>query len=105
MTIPNRVASLAIVVCRPMEDQHKFRVQIRQYPRAGGTTWRWWVFDRRGGTHLDTGIIVAGDRDDAGRAANNAVERLRKGAWSPKREVDTPLQGPRGSKQGCHQSQ
>ena len=34
-----------------------FRVQIRTYPRVGGLTWRWWIFDRSGGTHLDTGVF------------------------------------------------
>ena len=67
-----------------MEEAHKFRVQIRQYPRAGGSTRRWWVFDRSGGTHLDTGVIVDGDRDAAERAATYATELLKqKGGWSP----------------------
>jgi hypothetical protein len=35
-------------------------------------TWRWWVFDRRGGTHLDTGVIVGGDRDQTERVAKDA---------------------------------
>jgi hypothetical protein len=34
----------------PMNEPQKYRVQIRQYPHAGGTTWRWWLFDQRGGT-------------------------------------------------------
>jgi hypothetical protein len=51
-------------------------MQIRQYPRAAGVTWRWWVFDRRGGTHLETGIIIGLDRSAAERAAKNVIERL-----------------------------
>jgi len=61
-----------------VEEQHKFRVQLRQYPRAGGTTWRWWVFDHRGGTHLDTGVIVDGDRAAAERVATYAIELLKR---------------------------
>ena len=57
-------------------EQQKYRVQIRQYPRAAGTTWRWWVFDGRGGTHLDTGVIVGSDRVAAERAATAAIEGL-----------------------------
>src|SRR6476620_4756952 len=55
----------------------KYRVQIRQYPRAGGVTWRWWVFDQHGGTHLDTGVIVGGDRAAVERAATYAIELLK----------------------------
>jgi two-component sensor histidine kinase len=51
----------------------KFSVQIRRYPRAAGTTWRWWVFDRRGGSHLDTGVIIGAVRDTVERAASEAV--------------------------------
>ncbi len=40
-------------------------------------TWRWWVFDPRGGTHLDTGVIDGEERATAERAANDAVERLK----------------------------
>ena len=42
-----------------------------------GVTWRWWVFDPRGGTHLDTGVIDGEERATAERAANDAVERLK----------------------------
>jgi hypothetical protein len=59
-----------------MEGSQNYRVQIRQYPRAAGTSWRWWVFDRGGGTHLDTGVIIGGDRVAAERAAREAIERL-----------------------------
>ena len=65
---------------------HGFRVQIRQYPRAGGVTWRWWVFDRGGGTHLDSGVIVGGNREQAERAASDAIERMK---WSPERSATT----------------
>jgi hypothetical protein len=58
-------------------EPHLFRVQIRKYPRAGGMTLRWWVFDKKGGTHLDTGVIVGGNRDLAERAAKDAIERLK----------------------------
>jgi hypothetical protein len=58
-------------------------MQIRQYPRAAGVTWRWWVFDRRGGTHLETGIIIGLDRSAAERAAKNVVERLERGERPP----------------------
>jgi hypothetical protein len=51
-------------------------VKIRQYPRKGGVTWRWWVYDRPGDTHLDTGVIVGGDRDQAEHAAKDAIKRL-----------------------------
>jgi hypothetical protein len=60
-----------------MEEPQKYRVQIRQYPRAVGVTWRWWVFDRRGDTHLDTGVIIGGDRAAAERAATYAIELLK----------------------------
>ena len=60
-----------------MEEPQKYRVQIRQYPRAAGITWRWWVFDRRGGTHLDTGVIIGGDRAAVERAATYAIELLK----------------------------
>jgi hypothetical protein len=62
------------------------RVQIRKYPRLGGLTWRWWVFDCGGGTHLDTGVIVGGGRGEAERAAKEAIERLK---WSPERSATT----------------
>jgi hypothetical protein len=51
-------------------------VQIRQYPREAGVTWRWWVFDRRGGTYLDTGLIIGLDRSAAEQAAKNVIARL-----------------------------
>ena len=74
-----------------MDKPQKYRVQIRQYPRARGTTWRWWVFDRGGGTHLDTGVIVEGDRAAAEQAAIYAVELLkRKREWSPKLPAGAP---------------
>ena len=59
-----------------MAELPSYGVQIRQYPRASGVTWRWWVFDRRGGTHLDTGVIVGLDRGAAEQAATNAITRL-----------------------------
>ena len=40
-------------------------------------TLRWWDFDKKGGTHLDTGVIVGGNRDLAERAAKDAIERLK----------------------------
>jgi hypothetical protein len=46
-------------------------------PRAGGITWRWWVFDRSGGAHLDTGVIIGGDRAAVERAATYAIELLK----------------------------
>jgi hypothetical protein len=75
-----------------MEEPPKYRVQIRQYPRAGGTTWRWWVFDRRGGTHLDTGVIIGGDRAAVERAAAYAIELLKqqKREWSPELPAGAP---------------
>ena len=75
-----------------MGEPHKYRVQIRQYPRAGDTTWRWWVFDRRAGTHLDTGVIVGGDRAAVERAATYAIELLKqqKREWSPELPVKAP---------------
>ena len=77
MTIPGLVPATAGAYTHQMEEPQKYRVQLRQYPRAGGITWRWWVFDRRGGTHLDTGVIVGGDRVVAERAATYAVELLK----------------------------
>ena len=76
----------------PTEEPQKYRVQIRQYPRAGGTTWRWWVFDRRGGTHLDTGVIIGGDRAAVERAATYAIELLKqqKREWSPELPAGAP---------------
>jgi hypothetical protein len=75
-----------------MEEPQKYRVQIRQYPRAAGVTWRWWVFDRGGGTHLDTGVIVGGDRAAVERAAAYAVELLKqqKREWSPELPAGAP---------------
>ena len=75
-----------------MEEPQKYRVQIRQYPRAGGITWRWWVFDRRGGTHLDTGVIIGGDRATVERAATYAIELLKqqKREWSPELPAGAP---------------
>jgi hypothetical protein len=35
------------------------------------------VFDRRGGTHLDTGVIIGGDRAAVERAATYAIELLK----------------------------
>ena len=68
-----------------MGEPQEFRVQIRQYPRAGGVTWRWWVFDQRGGTHLDTGVIIGGDRAAVERAASYSIELLKQQnrEWSP----------------------
>ena len=38
---------------RPWNFLHKITVsKIRQFPRNGGSTWRWWVFDGRGGAQL-----------------------------------------------------
>jgi hypothetical protein len=54
-----------------------YRVKIRQFPRNGGSTWRWWVFDGRGGAQLDTGIVVEGGREKAESAAKHAVEHQR----------------------------
>ena len=75
-----------------MEAPQKLRVQIRRYPRAGGITWRWWVFDRRGGTHLDTGLIIGGDRAAVERAATHAIELLKqqKREWSPELPAGAP---------------
>jgi hypothetical protein len=49
-------------------------------------TLRWWVFDKKGGTHLDTGVIVGGNRDLAERAVKDAIERLK---WPPERSATT----------------
>ena len=75
-----------------MGEPQEFRVQIRQYPRAGGVTWRWWVFNQRGGTHLDTGVMIGGDRAAAERAATYAIELLKqqKREWSPELPVSAP---------------
>ena len=75
-----------------MGEPHKYRVQIRQYPRAGGVTWRWWVFDQHGGTHLDTGVIVGDDRAAVERAAAYAIELLKqqKREWSPELPAGAP---------------
>ena len=42
------------------------------------------VFDRRGGTHLDTGVIIGSDRAAVERAAAYAIELLKqqKREWS-----------------------
>ena len=84
---PRRVLNLT------MEEPQKFRVQIRQYPRAGGITWRWWVFDRRGGTHLDTGVIIGGDRAAVERAATYAIELLKQ--QKRERSPELPVNAPR----------
>jgi hypothetical protein len=64
-----------------MEEPQKYRVQIRQYPRAGGTTW-----------HLDTGVIIGGDRAAVERTATYAIELLKqhKREWSPELPVSAP---------------
>ena len=74
-----------------------FRVQIRKYPRVGGLTWRWWVFDRSGGTHLDTGVLVDGNRDQAERAAKDAIDRFK---WSPERSATTSPKDHFSARQG-----
>ena len=70
-----------------MDEPQKYRVQIRQYPRAAGTTWRWWVFDSGGGTHLDTGVIIGGHRVAAERASREVIERLLTQQWPPERSA------------------
>jgi hypothetical protein len=48
--------------------------------------------DRRGGTHLDTGAIIGGDRAAVERAATYAVELLKqqKREWSPEPPGNAP---------------
>ena len=70
-----------------MAESPSYRVQIRQYPRAAGTTWRWWVFDRGGDTHRETGVIIGGDRVAAEIAAHEAIERLLTQQWPPERSA------------------
>ena len=50
------------------------------------------VFDRRGGTHLDTGVIIGGDRAAVERAATYAIELLKqqKREWSPELPAGAP---------------
>jgi len=50
------------------------------------------VFDRRGGTHLDTGLIIGGDRAAVERAATHAIELLKqqKREWSPELPAGAP---------------
>jgi hypothetical protein len=73
-------------------EESEYRIQIRQYPRAGGATWRWWIFDRSGGTHLDTGVVADGDRAAVERAATCAIELLKqqKREWSPEQPPIAP---------------
>jgi hypothetical protein len=93
MTIPGLVPATAGVIPLRMEEPQNYRVQIRQYPRAGGITWRWWVFDRRGGTHLDTGVNIGGDRVAVERAATYAVELLKQ--QKQERSPELPANAPR----------
>jgi hypothetical protein len=53
-------------------------------------TWRWWVFDRREGSHLDIGVIIGADRGSVERAASEAIGRLeQKREWPPERLATT----------------
>ena len=73
-----------------MEESQRYRVQIRQYPRAGGITWRWWVFDRRGGTHLDTGVIIGG-RSRCRRAGSHLCHRASEAAEAGRGRKQTSI--------------
>ena len=68
---------------------HRNSVYIDSIPAwcigAGG-------FRRLGGTHLDTGVIIGGDRAAVERAATYAIELLKqqKREWSPELPVSAP---------------
>ena len=80
-------------------ETHDLSVKIRQYPRKGGMTWRWWF--RCSGTHLDTGTVVGGDRNGAERAAKDAIVRLKQSSEQNYPEHHLALGGA-VAKQGLH---
>jgi hypothetical protein len=36
--------------------------------------WRWWIFEGDDRSHIDTGVVVEGDREKAEAAAKDAIE-------------------------------
>jgi hypothetical protein len=59
-----------------MELSHRdYRYRLRKYPRRGGVVWRWWIFEGKDRNHIDTGVVVGSDRDQAEAAAKNGIEQ------------------------------
>ena len=54
----------------------QYRIQIRKYPGRAGLTWRWWVFDRKRGTQIDTGTVLNASREHVEEAAEAAIDRI-----------------------------